>query len=243
MTDALSLSLYEVVHRAPYRLVSDALEIRCYRPEDVSQFRELVERNREHLRPFMEWIDSFSGNDQELLDLLLGFRGRCDLAQDYTFGIFHRDDDRFIGGTGLHPRVGPNALEIGYWIGHPYVRRGYASQVVRMLTRVALERMGAARVEIHIHTDNLASMGVPEPQGFRREGLRRSRLWLRGQPCDSIAFVMVPEDLPGSAVAAQPLEAFDAGGAPYTGVRLNGLLGDASPESPAQTELHSDGGS
>ena len=54
-----------------------------------------------------------------------------------------------IGGSGLHQRIGPNGIEIGYWIHVDHVRRGYASEVSAALTEVAFTVDGIERVEIH----------------------------------------------------------------------------------------------
>ena len=77
------------------------------------------------------------------------------------------DDERtVIGGTGLHPRIGPGALEIGYWVRADRVRRGVATATARLLTIAALGLDGIDRVEIHHDRANLASAAVPRRLGF-----------------------------------------------------------------------------
>ena len=50
------------------------------------------------------------------VERLRKYRGQFDLGENYTFGIFSKDEKVLVGSTGLHPRIGPNAREIGYWI-------------------------------------------------------------------------------------------------------------------------------
>ncbi|MEM1025015.1 MAG: GNAT family protein [Myxococcota bacterium] len=200
------------MERAPYRILGDELEVRSYQPADVTAVRKTIEDNREHLSPSMIWLDDFPQSDKGVMDLLLGFRAGFDLRRDYTYGIFLRSDGAFIGGTGLHPRIGPEAFEIGYWIGKDHLRKGHASCVVRMLSHVGMAYLKATRLEIHVDLENEPSLGVPEAQGYVLEGVRRRRLQTRKGLVDSMAFVMTQEDYPQSRAAFEHVDMYDAAG-------------------------------
>ncbi|MGF1509870.1 MAG: GNAT family N-acetyltransferase [Myxococcota bacterium] len=194
--------------RIPYRLCSGPLELRCFRPDDIVRVRPVIEANIDHLRPFMDWVDDFPPQDTELLSILLGFRGRFDLEQDYTFGAFDAGG-AYIGGCGLHPRVGPGGIEIGYWVARDHLRQGLASRMVRVLTQTAFRFLPVARVEIQVDVDNWASLSIPEKQGFVREGVRRRKFPTRGELKDVVAFSMIREELASSPCGAIEFEAFD----------------------------------
>lgn len=189
--------------------------MRVYEPSDVPAVFPVVEENVEHLGRYMPWVHRRPKSEDELLDLLLTFRGKHDLGQDFTLGIFHRDDGTFVGGCGLHPRCGPGALEIGYWVAKTHVRRGIAKAATMALTRVGFEHCGVQRMEIHVDPTNIASLGVPPACGYPREGLRRKRAeWVDGELRDSIAFVLLAEDYPHTPGAAAGVATFDARGRP-----------------------------
>lgn len=44
------------------------------------------------------------------------YRADFDLDRDFVYGIWNADENRVLGGTGLHTRVGEGAREIGYSI-------------------------------------------------------------------------------------------------------------------------------
>lgn len=64
------------------------------------------------------------------------------------------------------PRVGPSALEIGYWVDVRYARRGIATEAAGLLVEAAFEQPETTRVEIHCDEANVASAGVPARLGF-----------------------------------------------------------------------------
>lgn len=197
--------------RAPYRIEAGDIVIRAYRPSDVPQVLEVTHQNVEHLAPTMPWVRTLPSDHDAMLDLLLSFRGKHDLAQDFTYGIFSCADGAYLGGTGLHPRVGPRAFEIGYWTAASHLRRGVASTACAALTRVGFELMNAIRIELHVEPSNRASLAIPERQGYLREGVRRKRLEFGANEFrDTVAFTMVHEDYPKSPAARLPFRAFDA---------------------------------
>ena len=157
----------------PYRLETERLVIRCWNPEDAPLLKAAVDRNLEHLRRYMYWIAYEPTSVDAKYDLLRTFRGKFDLDQDYTYGIFDPSETLVLGGCGLHRRAGPEALEIGYWIDKDHVGQGLATEVAAKLTEAALAVDGIDRVEIHHRPENLASRRVPEKLGFTFEGTRR----------------------------------------------------------------------
>jgi RimJ/RimL family protein N-acetyltransferase len=72
-----------------------------------------------------------------------------------------------VGTFGLHRRIGPGAIEIGYWLHVDALGRGYATAAVRALTTVALNLDDVDRVEIHTDKANVTSAAIPRRLGYR----------------------------------------------------------------------------
>ena len=68
---------------------------------------------------------------------------------------------------GLHRRIEPAALEIGYWLRPDYLGRGYASRAVAALTEAALSLPDVDRIEIHTDEANTSSAAIPRRLGYR----------------------------------------------------------------------------
>ncbi len=162
--------------QVPYRIETERLALRCYEPEDAPLLKDAVDRSLEHLRPWMPWTPDEPEELDAVYERLRGFRGRYDLGEDYVLGVFTPDDSRVLGGTGLHTRLGPGALEIGYWIAADAVGQGLATELSGVLTRVAFEHFDVDRVEIRVDPENERSEKVPQKLGYRKEATLRRRL-------------------------------------------------------------------
>jgi RimJ/RimL family protein N-acetyltransferase len=197
---------------APYRIETERLVIRCYDPRDAPLLKEAVDSSREHLRPWMPWADSEQQTLEEQTELLRGFRSAFDAGENFVHGIFNRDESELLGGTGLHPRIEPGGLEIGYWVRASATRQGVVTESTAALTRVGFEVCSADRIEIRIEPGNEASFGVPRKLGFVDEATLRRRLYAREgeQLRDVTIFTMFREDF--DPAIAPALRAFDAAG-------------------------------
>lgn len=194
----------------PYAIRTARLLVRCWDPRDAPLLKEAIDTSLEHLRPWMPWAHNEPQPLPEKARLLRRFRGQFDLGQNFIFGIFSSDESEVVGGTGLHPRVGDDAFEIGYWIRSSRIREGLATEATAALTRVAFVVCGVERIEIHVDPANAASLAVPRRLGFREEATLRRRLPARdGEPRrDETVFTLFRDDPAAATLESAPLEAY-----------------------------------
>ena len=193
-----------MIGRAPYRIETERLVLRCYEPEDAPLLKDAVDSSLEHLRAWMPWAPDAPEPLDDVVDRLRLFRSAFDRDENFIMGIFTPDDARLLGGTGLHPRIGDDGLEIGYWIRADAIGQGYATESSAALTRVAIEVCGVDRVEIRVDPANERSLRVPRKLGFTEEATLRRRLPDRRDsgPRDVVVFSMFASDLPSSPCAS-----------------------------------------
>jgi RimJ/RimL family protein N-acetyltransferase len=90
-----------------YRVRTPRLVLRCWNPEDAPLLLGSVTESLDHLRPWLPWV----ANEPEPLDdkvtRLRGMRASFDLGKDFIYAILDPSETKVVGGTGLHPRVGP----------------------------------------------------------------------------------------------------------------------------------------
>ena len=199
----------------PYRIESERLVVRCWEPRDAPLLKDAIDTSLDHLRPWMPWAHDEPQTLDEKVDLLRGFRGRFDAGEDFVYGIFSADESEVLGGSGLHTRAGEGALEIGYWLRVGATGRGFATEMVAALTRVAFAVCNVDRVEIRIDPENEPSLRIPRRLGYVEEARLRRRLPARapgGPRCDSLIFSMIEAEFEVSAAAETDIAAYDAAG-------------------------------
>jgi RimJ/RimL family protein N-acetyltransferase len=123
----------------------------------------------EHLRPWMPWATPEGTSVEAQRVRMSGPAWSWAPDGDYGYGVFLADG-RLVGALGVHRRVGPGALEIGYWVHVNYIRRGIATAAARALTDAGFALPGVRRMEIHCDAANHASAAVPARLGYRMVG-------------------------------------------------------------------------
>ena len=78
------------------------------------------------------------------------------------FAIALKDTDRIIGGIGLDGDPGDDTAEpaLGYWLGQPYWRRGYAREAVAALLDYGFRTLGIETIRAYTDPANAASQKV-----------------------------------------------------------------------------------
>ena len=152
------------MRRLPGVTERDGLLLRRWVPSEVEALHEAVVANVEHLRPWMSWA-RFEPMTLAQRTTMLEQRDREWREGGEAMMAMWRNGV-VVGSCGLHPRVGPGALEIGYWVHGDHVGQGIATTAARVLTDLAFTVEGIERVEIHHDVANRASRRIPEKLGF-----------------------------------------------------------------------------
>lgn len=193
-----------------YKIVTPRLTLRCYNPKDAPLLEKSVQESLDNLLPWLPWA---KGEPEELeakVQRLRQFRADFDLNSNFTYGIFDPTESRLVGGTGLHPRLAGNALEIGYWIHKDLQGVGYASEAASALVKVAFEIHKVERVEIHCAVNNIPSAMVPQKLGFIHEANLMRRGYFNGEAVDSMIWTLFSSDYPHTPSARIQVTAYDA---------------------------------
>lgn len=193
-----------------YRVETDRLVIRCYKPKDAKLLKKSIDESVEHLLPWMPWAKYEPESLQTKLERLRKYRGQFDLGIDYIFGIFNKDENLLIGSTGLHTRLSEDAREIGYWINAKHLKQGFATETVKALIKVGFEIEELDRIEIRCDPNNILSQGIPKKLGFLHEGTLKNRTTdTKGNLRDVMIWTMFKENYLKSELKDFQLRAFD----------------------------------
>ena len=161
----------------------------------------------------MPWVQAEPLELSARVDTLRRFRSLFDRGEDFLFAICSREGGEILGGLGLHPRVGPGGLEIGYWVRAGATGLGIATEAAAAATRLGLTLLGADRIEIRVEPENTRSVRIPEKLGFTHEATLRRRLPFGDTYRDQMIWTLFAHEFAGSPAAAFSAEAFDPLGA------------------------------
>ena len=95
------------------------------------------------------------------------------------------------------PPAGDGVGEIGYWVAPWARRRGVAGAALGLLSGWAIGHLGLERLQLKADLRNEASQAVAIRAGFRREGVLRSYVEMKGERRDMVIFSLLPGDRAG----------------------------------------------
>jgi RimJ/RimL family protein N-acetyltransferase len=140
--------------------------VRAYEEPDAEALEDAVASSLEHLRPWMAWAAGPAPGVEWRRGWIRDVRAEEAAGGDRYRGIFAAESGELVGSCGLHRRLGPRALEIGYWIRADRTGHGYATAAVAALVSEAFSDPGIDLVQIHHDAANLASGAVAARAGF-----------------------------------------------------------------------------
>jgi RimJ/RimL family protein N-acetyltransferase len=184
-----------ILRDLPCELFGERVLLRPPRPGDGPALWEACDESREHLKPWMPWIEETKTSADSEAYARRAY-ARWTLREDIPLAIWERETGRLLGGTGLH-RINWElpAFEIGYWLRVSAVGQGYMTDTVRTLCQFAFETLKANRVEIRCDALNERSAAVPRRLGFVHEAtLRNSDRTTGGELRDTCIFALIPAD-------------------------------------------------
>jgi ribosomal-protein-alanine N-acetyltransferase len=163
---------------------------------DYGPWAELRARSREHLTP---WEPVWQRDELTRSAFRRRVRHYSREAREdmgYAFLIFREGDEQLLGGLTLsNVRRGvTQAAVLGYWLGLPFVQRGYMTEAVRATAAFAFDELHLHRLEAATMQNNLASIRVLEHNGFLREGFARKLLRINGVWEDHVLHALLADD-------------------------------------------------
>jgi 8-oxo-dGTP diphosphatase len=123
-------------------------------------------------------------------DDAMGWIDKCrherEAGEGLALIVERRADRALVGAAGIHLLAADVPLILGYWIGRPYWRQGYATEAARGLLGHAFAALAVERVHASVYPGNPSSIRVLAKLGFRVVGPIREPAPARGGARDAI---------------------------------------------------------
>lgn len=158
-------------------LIDDDLLLRSYKVEDAAELFRCVDKSREHLRPFLNWVDATTKVEHSLQFIQMA-QTQLGSGEGLALGIYLQEERLLIGGIGMHhyqPEQG--RTEIGYWIAKEFEGRGLMLRCAQRFIDFLFQRLQLNKIEIHCLPQNNRSLELARRLGAVEEGrIRQSYL-------------------------------------------------------------------
>ena len=165
------------------------VELRVLTAAHAPALFALTDRNRDHLRRWLPWVDDTRSAKDTAAFIR---RGREQLRRNDGFqaGIWYRGE--LVGAVGYHYWNWVNReTEIGYWLARPFEGKGIMTRACRALVDHAFRDLDLNRVEIRVAAGNTRSRAVAERLGFLQEGVLRDAEYSSAGLVDQVVYGML----------------------------------------------------
>ena len=127
------------------------------------------------------------------------FRKRFNGDTAFSFLICRKEDDEAVGSISLFEIIHRSRKSgvVGYLIGAPFFRQGYATEALQLILRFAFRHLKLHRIEASIQPHNVASLALVKRAGFTCEGRARGFLKIAGRWRDHERWAILAEDWRG----------------------------------------------
>lgn len=155
----------------PTRIETDRLILRKPEAGDWHALNEAINETFDELRKWMGWAQTTS-TMENAENSVMNAISRWECGEEFRIFMIEKSTGKFIGSTGFIRRdLSVPKYEIGYWCRKTMSGNGFVTEAVSALTDMALNTLGARRVEIKCDRDNAKSAAVAERLGYTFEGM------------------------------------------------------------------------
>jgi ribosomal-protein-serine acetyltransferase len=168
---------YFVTNPMLFFRIDESIHLETPRPEMAEIVTASVQKNLEHLKPWMPWaVDDYSTEHA---------RTWIDTSQnaiDGSFNLIIFEGQQMLGTIGIHELSTIHRhTSMGYWIDKDLVGKGIITRCCRVLLDHLFGTMELNRVQINTNVENVRSRAIPERLGFTQEGVLRKIELVEGE--------------------------------------------------------------
>lgn len=160
-------------------LIDESLLLRSFTPEDAVPLFKAVDSSRQHLRPWLRWVD-VTTKPEHILQFIQRTQQQLNDQRALELGIVYKRE--IIGGIGMHDwdHILKKA-QVGYWIKKEYEGQGIIRRCLQHFIDFLFEKPGLNKIEIQFMPANTRSAAVAERLGCKVEGIIRQSYFMNGR--------------------------------------------------------------
>ncbi|MEO0514076.1 MAG: GNAT family protein [Planctomycetota bacterium] len=179
--------------------LDDAVSLRLLGVDDAQEFFDLIDRNRDHIARWMDWVAGATTVEQ-VADARRAVWRDYESRTKLQLGLI--ESQRIVGAIGLHGLDDPHgSAELGYWLSQEAQGRGLMTQAARALLDHGFAEYGLHRVYLTADAANARSIALAKRLGMRREGEMKQDVLMPGVGYrDSVLYAVLAEEWTGESL-------------------------------------------
>ena len=163
---------------------------------DADELYALIESNRAHLAPWMQWAQHQT--HEQTVAFIRATRRQ--ITDNDGLQMLVLADGRIVGVAGFHGVDWQNrSTSIGYWLDRACQGQGIMGAAVSALVTLALDDWQLNRVEIRAAVENVRSRALIERLGFHQEGTLRQSYRIGDGYSNDAVYSLLASDRAGHA--------------------------------------------
>jgi [ribosomal protein S5]-alanine N-acetyltransferase len=168
------------------------LRLREFRPEDFDDVHAYG--SDPQVSRFMIWGPNTHEDTQAFLDRQIAGQAQWPRS-DVSLAVETMANGQVIGAIRLWVVDEVNRIaELGYSLGRPHWRKGYASEAARAMLAAGFGRLDLHRITATCDVRNRGSWGVMRKLGMRREGRFRMDRMIKGDWRDTYLYAILADE-------------------------------------------------
>jgi RimJ/RimL family protein N-acetyltransferase len=171
--------------------LADGIGLQRHHPAHAPGFVAAIAASMDELVAWMPWASPASVDVEAQRRRMEEAVARWDSGIERSYTLLSPGGE-VIGSVGLHDRVGPGALEIGYWLHTAWTGRGVMTSAVGAVTAAGLAVAGIGRIEIHCDEANVRSAAIPARLGYRLDRVEDDAVQAPAETGRSMVWVFPP---------------------------------------------------
>lgn len=144
--------------------------------EFATRMFEIVDANRQHILPWLDWaLPNVTKTPEDEYTFSLEADRTWKTGERFEFIIYEKTNKEFLGGVAVakRGRSVDKQFEFGYWLKKEACKKGYIQEAIKTLENI-LFSAGAERLIIRNNVENINSVKVAQNLGYKLEGIERN---------------------------------------------------------------------
>ena len=157
--------------KIPY-FESNRLILRAFTREDMDQYFSIL--RDEHVQKYLGGACPVFDQEPHITNWLNNINDRLLKSKTvFTWCIEEKKSKNVVGRIDLGGFQKKTYAEISYHIGYDFWNKGYATEVVGIITNFGLKELKLHRIQASVRKENLASRAVLKKNNYLEEGMLR----------------------------------------------------------------------